>query len=77
MLGLLLFALQDLKSTLISQGSDLILGLGSAEDILFNLVNEVTNPRFIDCFGFCYVYKARLLVLYTIASFIYTCLFSL
>ncbi|KAF3324987.1 Pheophytinase [Carex littledalei] len=41
MLGLLLFALQDLKSTLISQGSDLILGLGSAEDILFNLVNEV------------------------------------
>ncbi|KAJ4803865.1 alpha/beta-Hydrolases superfamily protein [Rhynchospora pubera] len=40
-LELLLFALQDLKSALISQGSDLVLRLGACEDTLLKLVNEV------------------------------------
>nr|CAD1840568.1 unnamed protein product [Ananas comosus var. bracteatus] len=41
MLGLLLSALEDLKELLKSQGSDLIIGLGSADDIIANIVNEV------------------------------------
>lgn len=43
MLGLLLSALEDLKQLLKSQGSDLIIGLGSADDIIANIVNEVTT----------------------------------
>jgi deoxyribodipyrimidine photolyase len=38
MAKLLLFALQDLKSALISQGSDLVLRLGSLERVLSKLV---------------------------------------
>lgn len=42
MLELLLFALKDLKMTLKSQDSDLLIGLGNAEDVVLKLVNEVT-----------------------------------
>ncbi|PWZ14616.1 Pheophytinase, chloroplastic [Zea mays] len=41
MLELLLFALKDLKMTLKSQDSDLLIGLGNAEDVVLKLVNEV------------------------------------
>lgn len=41
MLELLVFALQDLKKFLKDQGSDLLLGFGSAEDIIVKIVNEV------------------------------------
>lgn len=42
MLELLLFALEDLKMVLKSQESDLLIGLGNAEDVVLKLVNEVT-----------------------------------
>ncbi|KAL6656384.1 hypothetical protein ACP70R_007210 [Stipagrostis hirtigluma subsp. patula] len=42
MLELLLFALKDLKAVLKSQESDLLIGLGNAEDVVLKLVNEVT-----------------------------------
>uniref|UniRef100_A0A0E0IMT0 Photolyase/cryptochrome alpha/beta domain-containing protein n=1 Tax=Oryza nivara TaxID=4536 RepID=A0A0E0IMT0_ORYNI len=41
MLELLLFALEDLKMVLKSQESDLLIGLGNAEDVVLKLVNEV------------------------------------
>ncbi|CAL5063179.1 unnamed protein product [Urochloa decumbens] len=41
MLELLLFALKDLKMALKSQDSDLLVGLGNAEDIVLKLVKEV------------------------------------
>ncbi|WVZ65666.1 hypothetical protein U9M48_014989 [Paspalum notatum var. saurae] len=41
MLELLLFALKDLKTSLKSQDSDLLIGLGNAEDVVLKLVNEV------------------------------------
>ncbi|PAN13520.1 hypothetical protein PAHAL_2G343700 [Panicum hallii] len=41
MLELLLFALKDLKMALKSQESDLLIGLGNAEDVVLKLVNEV------------------------------------
>ncbi|XP_073012014.1 uncharacterized protein [Typha latifolia] len=41
MLELLLFALGDLRKLLKSQGCELLIGLGNAEDIIFNIVNEV------------------------------------
>ncbi|KQJ91197.1 uncharacterized protein LOC100826912 isoform X3 [Brachypodium distachyon] len=41
MLELLLFALKDLKLVLKSQESDLLIGLGNAEDVVLKLVNEV------------------------------------
>ncbi|TVU10157.1 hypothetical protein EJB05_43668 [Eragrostis curvula] len=41
-LELLLFALKDLKMVLKSQESDLLIGLGNAEDVILRLVNEVT-----------------------------------
>lgn len=41
MMELLLFALEDLKLVLKSQESDLLIGLGSAEDVVLKLVNEV------------------------------------
>ncbi|XP_006660884.1 uncharacterized protein LOC102721765 isoform X1 [Oryza brachyantha] len=41
MLELLLFALEDLKKVLKSQQSDLLIGLGNAEDVVIKLVNEV------------------------------------
>ncbi|XP_066390608.1 uncharacterized protein [Miscanthus floridulus] len=41
MLELLLFALKDLKMALKSQDSDLLIGLGNAEDVVLKLVNEV------------------------------------
>ncbi|KAJ1290557.1 hypothetical protein BS78_02G253300 [Paspalum vaginatum] len=41
MLELLLFALKDLKTALKSQDSDLLIGLGNAEDVVLKLVNEV------------------------------------
>ncbi|EEC84938.1 hypothetical protein OsI_32153 [Oryza sativa Indica Group] len=41
MLKLLLFALEDLKMVLKSQESDLLIGLGNAEDVVLKLVNEV------------------------------------
>lgn len=41
MLELLMFALQDLKKMLKDQGSDLLIGFGSAEDVVTKLVNEV------------------------------------
>lgn len=43
MLELLLFALKDLKMVLKSQDSDLLIGLGNAEDVVLKLVNEVTK----------------------------------
>ena len=42
MLELLLFALEDLKMVLKSQESDLLIGLGNAEDVVLKLANEVT-----------------------------------
>ncbi|CAN6167774.1 unnamed protein product [Urochloa humidicola] len=41
MLQLLLFALKDLKMALKSQDSDLLIGLGNAEDVVLKLVKEV------------------------------------
>ncbi|KAG8057541.1 hypothetical protein GUJ93_ZPchr0002g24229 [Zizania palustris] len=41
MLELLLFALEDLKMVLKSQESDLLIGLGNAEDVVLKIVNEV------------------------------------
>ncbi|KAF0924405.1 hypothetical protein E2562_010073 [Oryza meyeriana var. granulata] len=41
MLELLLFALEDLKMVLKSQESDLLIGLGNAEDVVLKFVNEV------------------------------------
>lgn len=41
MLELLVFALQDLKKFLKDQGSDLLVGFGSAEDVIVKIVNEV------------------------------------
>ena len=42
MLELLLFALKGLKMALKSQESDMLKGLGNAEDVLLKIVNEVT-----------------------------------
>ncbi|OEL19972.1 hypothetical protein BAE44_0019005 [Dichanthelium oligosanthes] len=47
MLELLLFALKDLKMALKSQESDLLIGLGNAEDVVLKLVNEVTMQGFL------------------------------
>ncbi|KAL6846020.1 hypothetical protein ACP4OV_023468 [Aristida adscensionis] len=43
-LELLLFALKDLKALLKSHESDLLIGLGNAEDVVLKIVNEVTIP---------------------------------
>ncbi|XP_058085009.1 uncharacterized protein LOC131232641 [Magnolia sinica] len=40
-LELVLFALEDLRKSLKDQGSDLLIGFGSAEDIILKLVKEV------------------------------------
>jgi len=53
MLELLLFALKDLKMALKSQESDLLIGLGNAEDVVLKLVNEVTMQ------GLCYKFSLR------------------
>jgi len=53
MLELLLFALKDLKMALKSQESDMLIGLGNAEDVLLKIVNEVTMQ------GLCYKFSLR------------------
>ncbi|XP_077235482.1 DNA photolyase [Tasmannia lanceolata] len=41
MLELVLFALKDLRNSLKDQGSDLLIGFGSAEDVILKLIKEV------------------------------------
>jgi len=53
MLELLLFALKGLKMALKSQESDMLKGLGNAEDVLLKIVNEVTMQ------GLCYKFSLR------------------
>jgi hypothetical protein len=55
-LELLLFALKDLKMILKSQESDLLVGLGNAEDIILKLVNEVTMQ------GLCWELSLQILM---------------
>ncbi|GJM99353.1 hypothetical protein PR202_ga16444 [Eleusine coracana subsp. coracana] len=54
-LELLLFALKDLKVILKSQESDLLVGLGNAEDVILKLVNEVTMQEEEVEYGACSV----------------------
>ena len=53
MLELLLFALKGLKMALKSQESDMLKGLGNAEDVLLKIVNEVTMQ------DLCYKFSLR------------------
>lgn len=56
MLELLVFALQDLKKLLKDQGSDLLIGFGSAEDVIVKLVNEVAWQGFFPSSDFHIMY---------------------
>lgn len=46
---LLLFSVKELKELLKGQGSDLLLGFGSTEDVILELVNKVAKQGLMSC----------------------------
>jgi len=76
MLELLVFALQDLKKLLKDQGSDLLIGFGTAEDVIVKLVTEVAWQNFLpsSVFNIMYMHVTWFLSPICISSVLLSCL---